>query len=71
VGTTIVAFVVLLRIVYHQTYGVMSALAFLSLLAGVLACGDFVGLWLVISQLPNSAIVRNKGRKDVLETASV
>jgi hypothetical protein len=49
----------------------MSALAFLSLLAGVLACGDFVGLWLVISQLPNSAIVRNKGRKDVLETASV
>lgn len=38
-------------------------LAYLSLIGGVLACGDVVGFWLVIIQIPGSAIVRNKGWK--------
>jgi hypothetical protein len=38
-------------------------LAYLSLIGGILACGDVVGFWLVISQIPGSAIVRNKGWK--------
>lgn len=39
------------------------ALAYLSLIGGILASGDVVGFWLIISQIPGSAIVRNKGWK--------
>ena len=39
------------------------ALAAFSLLAGVGAAGDFVSFFLLISQVPNSAMVRNKGWK--------
>jgi hypothetical protein len=39
------------------------SLAYVSLAGGVLACADVVGFWLVISQIPGSASVRNKGWK--------
>ncbi len=38
-------------------------LAFLSLLAAAIACGDLVGFLLIVFQIPGSAIVRNKGWK--------
>lgn len=36
-------------------------LAFLSVIAGVLASGDAIGFWLIFSQIPARATVRNKG----------
>jgi hypothetical protein len=39
------------------------ALAYLALIGSVLACGDAVGFSVIISQIPRSAIVRNKGWK--------
>jgi len=49
--------------VFGWSLNAILTFTFLSLIGGVLACGDAVGFWLVISQVPNSAIVRNKGWK--------
>jgi hypothetical protein len=39
------------------------ALAYLSLIGSVLACGDAVAFWVIISQIPSAATARNKGWK--------
>jgi hypothetical protein len=39
------------------------ALAYLSMIGSVFACGDAVGFCVILSQIPSSAIVRNKGWK--------
>jgi hypothetical protein len=40
---------------------IMLSLAWLSLVNSLGAAGDFIGFWLVLSQIPHTAIVRNKG----------
>jgi hypothetical protein len=41
--------------------GTVLILAVVSLLGSVLACGDMVGVILLLFQIPSAAIVRNKG----------
>jgi hypothetical protein len=54
-------------IAVSQTLGLTSlaavALAYLSLIGSVFACGDAVGFGVVSLQIPSSAVVRNKGWK--------
>jgi hypothetical protein len=54
-------------IAVSQIFGLTSltsiALAYLSLIGSVLACGDAVGFGVVSLQIPSSAVVRNKGWK--------
>ena len=57
-----VAAIAALRVL-DASLGALAALALLSLWAGALASGDFVGFWLILSQIPNGALVRNKGWK--------
>jgi len=48
----------------------MQSLLFFSLWGSVLACGDLVGLGIILFQIPNSAIVRNKGWKTYWKSTS-
>jgi hypothetical protein len=54
-------------IAVSQVFGLTAfpvvALAYLSLIGAALACGDAVGFWVILSQIPSSSIVRNKGWK--------
>ena len=47
--------------VFDWTLITALALAYLSLIGSVFACGDAVGFWVILSQFPASAFVRNKG----------
>ena len=49
--------------IFGWTLIVVVALAYLSAIGSVLACGDAVVFWVIISQIPTPAIVRNKGWK--------
>jgi hypothetical protein len=47
--------------IFDWTPFTVLGLAYLSLIGSVLACGDAVGFWLILPQIPASAAVRNKG----------
>lgn len=56
------ALMTLLKLV-GWTPEVMISLGWLSLLGSIFAGGDFVSAWSLLSQIPNTAVVRNQGQR--------